>query len=212
MWVHLLSYHCIVALYQYLVLVSTAFQRLHLSEFEFLFQVCEYFHVARHLFKHWTKIVKSQNKKTTEDYVGLSLSPFTFSLATWLKHSFLQCSNQAPPCWANSSSSEVNSLKINPRVVAPPITLAVLFFFLGLMHSHVIVVVCVTNIDDMTHFAREGLFVMNSCLVDDKIDFLCKSLCTLIAKEVHLAQMFDDDWSVKSWCFAFHLLKKGFLL
>ena len=39
----------------------------------------------------------------------LSLSPFTFSLATWLKHSFLQCSNQAPPCWANSSSSEVNS-------------------------------------------------------------------------------------------------------
>ena len=63
-------------------LVSTAVQRLDLSEFEFLFQVCEYFHVARHLFKHWTKIVKSQNKKTTEDYGGLSLSPFTFSLAT----------------------------------------------------------------------------------------------------------------------------------
>ena len=58
-----------------LVLVSTAVQRLHLSEFEFLFQVCEYFHVARHLFKHWTKIVKSQNKKTTEDDGGLSLSP-----------------------------------------------------------------------------------------------------------------------------------------
>ena len=35
-----------------LVLVSTAFQRLDLSEFEFLFQVCEYFHVARHLIKH----------------------------------------------------------------------------------------------------------------------------------------------------------------
>ena len=93
-------------------------------------------------------------------------------------------------------------------------TLAVLLFFLWFMHSHVIVVVCVTNIDDMTHFAREGSFVMNSCLVDDKIDFLCKSLCTLIAKEVHLVQMFDDDWSdsVKSWCFAFHLLRKGFLL
>ena len=45
----------------------------------------------------------------------LSLSPFTFSLATWLKHSFLQCSNQAPPCWANSSSSEVNSLKDKPK-------------------------------------------------------------------------------------------------
>ena len=60
------------------------------------------------------------------------------------------------------------------------------------MHSHVIVVVCVTDIDDMTHFAREGSFVMSSCLVDDKIDFLCKSLCTLIAKEVHLVQMFDD--------------------
>ena len=59
----------------YLVLVSTAVQRLHLSEFEFLFQLCEYFHVARHLFKHWTKIVKSQNKKTTEDDGGLSLSP-----------------------------------------------------------------------------------------------------------------------------------------
>ena len=58
-----------------LVLVSTAFQRLDLSEFEFLFQVCEYFHIARHLIKHWTKIMKSQNKKTTEDDGGLSLSP-----------------------------------------------------------------------------------------------------------------------------------------
>ena len=66
-------------------------------------------------------------------------------------------------------------------------------FFLWFMHSHVIVVVCVTDIDDMTHFAREGSFVMSSCLVDDKFDFLCKSLCTLIAKEVHLVQMFDDD-------------------
>ena len=35
-----------------LVLVSTAVRRLHLYEFEFLFQVCEYFHVARHLIKH----------------------------------------------------------------------------------------------------------------------------------------------------------------
>ena len=52
-----------------LVLVSTAFQRLDLSEFEFLFQVCEYFHVARHLIKHWTKIVKSHNKKTIEDFL-----------------------------------------------------------------------------------------------------------------------------------------------
>ena len=33
-------------------LVSTAVQRLHLSEFEFLFQLCERFHVTRHLFKH----------------------------------------------------------------------------------------------------------------------------------------------------------------
>ena len=33
-------------------LVSTAVQRLDLSEFEFLFQVCEYFHVARHLVKY----------------------------------------------------------------------------------------------------------------------------------------------------------------
>ena len=66
-------------------------------------------------------------------------------------------------------------------------------FFLWYMHSHVIVVVCVTDIDELTPFAREGSFVMSSCLVDDKIDFLCKSLCTLIAKEVHLVQMFDDD-------------------
>ena len=34
-------------------LVSTAVQRLHLSEFEFLCQVCEYFHVARHLIKQF---------------------------------------------------------------------------------------------------------------------------------------------------------------
>ena len=40
-----------------LVLVSSAFQRLHLSEFEFLFQVCEYFHVARHLIKHMVLIL-----------------------------------------------------------------------------------------------------------------------------------------------------------
>ena len=63
-----------------LVLVSTAFQRLDLSEFEFLFQVCEYFHVARYLNKHWTKIVKSQNKKTTEDDGTLSLSPLQLDL------------------------------------------------------------------------------------------------------------------------------------
>ena len=137
-------WRCVVANIMIWFLVSTAVQRLHLSEFEFLFQVCEYFHVARHLFKHWTKIVKSQNKKTTEDYVGLSLSPFTFSLATWLKHSFLQCSNQAPPCWANSSSSEVNSLKINPRVVAPPMCESCLLVCLLLVCTsawlHVVVV------------------------------------------------------------------------
>ena len=46
---------------------------------------------------------------------------------------------------------------------------------------------------DMTHFTREGSFVMNSCLVYDEIDFLCKSLCTLIAKEIHLVQMMITD-------------------
>ena len=40
----------------YLNLVSTAIQRLHLSEFEFLFQNCEHFHVNRHLLKHWFEI------------------------------------------------------------------------------------------------------------------------------------------------------------
>ena len=34
---------------------------------------------------------------------------------------------------------------------------------------------------------------MNSCLVYDEIDFLCKSLCTLIAKEIHLVQMMITD-------------------
>ena len=33
-------------------LVSTAIQRLHLSEFEFLFHFCEYFQPHRVLFKH----------------------------------------------------------------------------------------------------------------------------------------------------------------
>ena len=46
---------------------------------------------------------------------------------------------------------------------------------------------------DMTHFTREGSFVMNSCLVFVEIDFLCKSLCTLIAKEIHLVKMMMTD-------------------
>ena len=78
-----------------LVLVSTVVQRLHFSEFEFLFQVCEYFHVARHLFKHWTKIVKSHNKKTTEDFLFLPSTPSSNVLTK--------------PLLAEPSSSEVNS-------------------------------------------------------------------------------------------------------
>ena len=42
---------------------------------------------------------------------------------------------------------------------------------------------------NMTHLTKEGSFVMNSCLMYDEIDFLCKTLCTLIAKEIHLVQM-----------------------
>ena len=76
-------------------LVSTAVQRLHLSELEFLFQVCEYFHVARHLIKHWTKIVKSHNKKTTEDFLFLPSTPSSNVLTK--------------PLLAEPSSSEVNS-------------------------------------------------------------------------------------------------------
>ena len=43
---------CIFDLYIDLNLVSTAIQRLHLSEFEFLFHFCEYFQPHRVLFKH----------------------------------------------------------------------------------------------------------------------------------------------------------------
>ena len=46
---------------------------------------------------------------------------------------------------------------------------------------------------DMTHLTREGSFVMNSGLVYDEIDFLCKTLCTLFAKEIHLVQMMMTD-------------------
>ena len=51
----------------------------------------------------------------------------------------------------------------------------------------------VDTVDTVDMVYTEGPFAMSSCLVDDKIDFLCKSFCTLIAKEVHLVQMFDDD-------------------
>ena len=56
-----------------LVLVSTAFQRLDLSEFEFLFQVCEYFHVARHLIKHLAQVTLSSgflSLRTYQNFTG----------------------------------------------------------------------------------------------------------------------------------------------
>ena len=94
-----------------LVLVSTAFQRLDLSEFEFLFQVCEYFHVARHLIKHWTKIVKSHNKKTIEDFLF-----FPCNLTRTL----------LPPMWSPSPSllSQFKLLRgqllLEEKMSAPP--------------------------------------------------------------------------------------------
>ena len=68
---------------------------------------------------------------------------------------------------------------------------------------------------DMTHLTREGLFVKNSCLVYDEIDSLCKTLCTLIAKEIHLVQMMTTDQIQSNYDalkFDFHLLRKQFLL
>ena len=77
----------------------------------FLFQVCEYFHVARHLIKHWTKIVKSHNKKTIEDFLF-----FPCNLTRTL----------LPPMWSPSPSllSQLKLLRgqllLEEKMSAPP--------------------------------------------------------------------------------------------
>ena len=87
--------------YSDLNLVSTAIQRLHLSEFEFLFLVCEYFQPHRVLFKHWTQNVNNHKsgklQRTTTTLLLSSLLLSSSRTATRLAADVV-CLSYSPAC------------------------------------------------------------------------------------------------------------------